>query len=108
MIVDVMMVSKVITFLSQMDTFNEYIREWRQQSNNSKICATFNTFFTNPTVNKVEQSKQVLLSPLVDQFTGFRQVSVLTILHNIFNSYMSIEKTDLKENTVKMMEPYFL
>ena len=48
----------------------------------------------------------VFLSPLVDQLTGFGQVSALTILQNLFSSYEAIDKTDLKENAVNMMGPY--
>ena len=49
----------------------------------------------------------VFLSPLVDQLTGFGQVSALTILQNLFSSYEAIEKIDLKENAVNMMGPYY-
>ena len=48
----------------------------------------------------------VLLSPLVDQLTGFGKVSALTMLHHIFSSYRAINKIDLEENTIKMMGPY--
>ena len=50
--------------------------------------------------------KPVFLSPLVDQITGFGQVSALTILQNLFSSCGAINKIDLKENAVKMMGPY--
>ena len=46
------------------------------------------------------------LSPLVEQLTEFVQVSALEMLQNIFTSYMEIDRIDLKENAVKMMEPY--
>ena len=48
----------------------------------------------------------LLLSPLVDQITGFGQVSALTILQHIFSIYGAIDKIDLEENAVKMMGPY--
>ena len=48
----------------------------------------------------------VFLSPLVDQFTGFIQVSALTILHNLFSSYEVFNEINLGESTVKMMGPY--
>ena len=48
----------------------------------------------------------VLLSPLVDQLTGFGQVSALTILQHLFSSYGAIIEIDLEENAVKMMGPY--
>ena len=37
----------------------------------------------------------VFLSSLVDQSTGFGQVSELAMLQNLFNSYGEIEETDL-------------
>ena len=48
----------------------------------------------------------VFLAPLVDQLNGFVQVSALAMLHNNFTSYGAIEKIDLEENTLQMMEPY--
>ena len=48
----------------------------------------------------------VFLYPLADQLTGFRQVSSLAMLHNVFTLYREIDEIDLKENAVKMMEPY--
>ena len=48
----------------------------------------------------------VLLSPLVDQLTGFGQVSALTMLQHLFSSYGTIDAIDLDENAVKMMGPY--
>ena len=50
--------------------------------------------------------QQVLLSPLVDQLTGSGQVSTIDVLKHIFTSYGAIEKINIKENTVKMMETY--
>ena len=43
--------------------------------------------------------------PLLDQLTGFGQVSALTMLQNLFSSYRTIDKIYLKENVVKMMGP---
>ena len=48
----------------------------------------------------------VFLSPLVDQLTGFVQVTMLKITQHLFKSYGEIDEIDLKENTVKMMGPY--
>ena len=48
----------------------------------------------------------VFLSPLVDQLTGFGQVSALQTLQHLFASYSVIDKIRLEENTVKMMGPY--
>ena len=48
----------------------------------------------------------VFLSPLVDQFTGFGQVSTLTMLQHLFASYGLIGEIDLEESAVKMMGPY--
>ena len=50
--------------------------------------------------------KPLLLYPLVDQLTGFGQVSALTMLQNLFTSYGVINKIDLEENSVKIMGPY--
>ena len=48
----------------------------------------------------------VFLSPLVDQIIGSRQISALTILHNLLLIYGIIDAIDLEEKTVKMMGPY--
>ena len=48
----------------------------------------------------------VFLYPLVDQLTGFVQVSALTILQYLFTSYWAIDEIDLEKKAVKMMEPY--
>ena len=48
----------------------------------------------------------VFLSQLVDQLTGFIQVSALNILHNLFSSYGTIDEINLEENAVKMMGTY--
>ena len=40
----------------------------------------------------------VLLSPLVDQETGFGQVTMLQMNQKLFNSYGATEKINLKEN----------
>ena len=57
----------------------------------------------NQIVTAVEQ---VFLSPLVDQLTGFGQMSTLTIIRHIFSIYRVINKIDLEENAVKMMGTY--
>ena len=44
--------------------------------------------------------------PLVDQLTDFAHVTDLKMIHNLFNSYREINKTNLEENAVKMMGPY--
>ena len=54
----------------------------------------------------VTAMEPVLLSPLVDQITGFRQVYVLTMLQHLFSKYWAIDEIDLEENAVKMMGPY--
>ena len=50
--------------------------------------------------------KPVFLSPLVDQLTGFGQVSTLTMRQHLFSRYRAIKKIDLKENAVNMMGLY--
>ena len=54
----------------------------------------------------VTSVEPVLLSPLVDQRTGFGQVSTLTMLQHLFSSYGAIDKIDLEDNSVKMMGRY--
>ena len=54
----------------------------------------------------VTEVEPVFLYPRVDQLTGFRQVSALTMLKHLFYSYEAIEKTDLEENKVKIMGTY--
>ena len=46
------------------------------------------------------------LYPLVDQLTGFRQMTAIQIIYNLFNSYREIDKIDPEENAVNMMGPY--
>ena len=46
------------------------------------------------------------MSPLMDKLTGFRQVIGLQINQNLFNSYGTIDKIDLKENAVNIMGSY--
>ena len=59
------------------------------------------------TKNQIFKTVQpVLLYPLVNQFTGFGQVTVLQMLQNLFNSYGAIEEIDLEGNRLKMMGPY--
>ena len=48
----------------------------------------------------------VFLSPLVDQLTGFGQVSALTMLLHLFSSYRAIDEIDLEENAVNIMGRY--
>ena len=48
----------------------------------------------------------VFLSQMVDQLTGFGQVSALTMLQHLFSIYRVIDEIDLEENSVKMMGPY--
>ena len=45
MISDMMMVSKGITILAQMDMFNKDIREWRSQTTELKKLTNYKTFF---------------------------------------------------------------
>ena len=47
----------------------------------------------------------VLLSPLLEQLTGFGQVSDIAMLQNIFTSCGAIDKINIEENAVKIMEP---
>ena len=54
----------------------------------------------------VTAAEPVFLSPLVDQLTGFRQVSKLTMPQHLFSSYGKIDEIGLEENLVKMMGPY--
>ena len=48
----------------------------------------------------------VFLPHMVDQLTGFGQVSALTMLQHLFSSYEAISEIYFEENSVKMMEPY--
>ena len=50
--------------------------------------------------------KLVYLYPMVDQLTGFGQVTELQTIHNLFNSYREIDEIDPEENAVNMMGPY--
>ena len=54
----------------------------------------------------LEAVEPVFLSPLVDQLTGFGQVSALTILQHLFFRYGAINEIDLDENAVNTMGPY--
>ena len=56
--------------------------------------------------NIVTVVEPVFLYPLVDQITGFGQLSELTMIQHLFTSYGSIEKINLEENEVKMMGTY--
>ena len=62
----------------------------------------------NGSLNKqiVTAVEPVFLSLLVDQLTGFVQVSVITVLQHLFSSYRAINETYLEENAVKIMGPY--
>ena len=59
--------------------------------------------FKNQIVMAVEP---VLVSPLVDQTTGFGQMSALTMLQHLFSRDEAINEINLEENAVKMMGPY--
>ena len=48
----------------------------------------------------------LFLSPLVDQLTGFRQVSALNILQHLLSSYRKIDEINLEENASNMMGTY--
>ena len=48
----------------------------------------------------------ILLSPLVNELTGFGQVCALTMLNHLFYRYGVINKIYFKENKVKVMGPY--
>ena len=50
--------------------------------------------------------ESLLLSLLVDKLTSLGQVSALTMLQHIFDSYGAIDEIDLEENAVNMMGPY--
>ena len=50
--------------------------------------------------------KQVFLYPLIDQLTGFVQVTKIKMIQHPFNSCRAIGKTDLEENVVKMTGLY--
>ena len=55
----------------------------------------------------VTEAEPVLISPMGDQLLGFGQVSILTIIQQMFYNYRVINENDLKENGVKMMGPYY-
>ena len=46
------------------------------------------------------------MSPLLDQITGFGQVSALTMIQHLLSIYGVIDKIDLEENAAKIMGPY--
>ena len=48
----------------------------------------------------------VFLYPLVNQLMVFGHIISLQILQHLVTSYSAIDKIDLNENAVKMMEPY--
>ena len=45
---------------------------------------------------------------MVDQLTGFGQVTALTMLQHLLSIYWAIDEIDLEENAVKMMGSYDL
>ena len=49
----------------------------------------------------------VFLSLLMEQLTGFGQVTALQILQRLFTSYREIDEIDFEENAVKMMGTYY-
>ena len=50
--------------------------------------------------------QSVSLYPLVNQLTGFGQVTAIQMIQHLFNSYEAIDEINLEENTVKVMGPY--
>ena len=52
-----MMVSKVITLLSQIIILNEYIREWRHHSTDQKTWSKFKIFFHQAHREKIKVVK---------------------------------------------------
>ena len=48
----------------------------------------------------------VFLSPPLYQLIGFGQVYPLEMLQHILTSWTAIDEIDLKENAVKMIDPY--
>ena len=83
----------------------KYIRTEKFWQNQALFCkyTAVDRAFKNQIVTAVEP---VLLFPLVDQLTGFGQVSALTMIQHLFSSYGEIDEINLEENAVKMMGPY--
>ena len=81
------------------------IRIERFQQNQAlfRRCTTVDGALTNQIVMTVQVFS---LYPLVDQLTGFRQMTAIQIIYNLFNSYREIDKIDPEENAVNMMGPY--
>ena len=69
------------------------IKRFRQ---NQSLFIRYNTV-DGVLKNKIVIAVQlVFLKQLVDQLTGFVQVSALAMFQNIFTSYRAIDKIDLK------------
>ena len=68
-----------------------------------KHCTAVDSAIKNKIVMMVQQ---VLLSPIVDQLTEFRQVTSLEMLQYLLRLYGAIGEINLKENAVKMMGNY--
>ena len=69
--------------------------EWFQQ--NQEIFRRYTIVDISLNKNIVTEVQSVFLSPLVDQLTGFIQVTAIRMLHYGFNAYVAIDKTDLEE-----------
>ena len=54
----------------------------------------------------ITEVEPVFIFPMVNQLTGFGQVSTLTMLQHLFSRYGAIYEIDLEENEVKMTGPY--
>ena len=68
-----------------------------------KHCTAVDSAIKNKIVMMVQQ---VLLSPIMNQLTGFRQVTSLEMLQYLLRLYGAIGEINLKENAVKMMGNY--
>ena len=57
--------------------------------------------------NQIITAKEpIFLSPLVDQLTGFGQVSALTVLQHLLSRYWTIDEINIEENAIKIMGTY--
>ena len=74
---------------------------WQNQALFRKYIA-LDGDFKNQIVTMVES---VFLSPLVNQLTGFGQVSALIVLQHLLYRYGAIDGINLEENAVKTMGP---
>ena len=79
------------------------IERFRQNQALFRRCTTVDGELIKQIVMAV---KLVYLYPMVDQLTGFGQVTELQTIHNLFNSYREIDEIDPEENAVNMMGPY--